>query len=189
LNEAATLIKSLDPQKRPVAVCNGDTLYLDKCAQLAPAIDVYGANSYRGEQGFGTLWQDVADVYSRPVLVTEYGCSAFKRGAEREQAEAGQARYHRGNWKDIESNLAGAGVGNALGGVVFEWTDEWWKGGGMTDPSKHDETPQFGAPFLDAWSYEEWLGVASQGNGGDSPFLRQLRPAYYEYKKMWNEEG
>jgi beta-glucuronidase len=187
VNEAARLIKSLDPQKRPVAVCNGDTLFLDKCAAKVPDVDVYGANAYRGEQGFGTLWQDVADVYGKPVLVTEYGCSAFKRGGETQQMEEGQAKYHRGNWKDIESNLSGSGAGNALGGVVFEWTDEWWKAGVKTDPSKHDEAPQFGAPFLDAWSYEEWLGVASQGDGKESPSLRQLRPVYYEYRKMWKK--
>ncbi|MHB9155079.1 MAG: glycoside hydrolase family 2 TIM barrel-domain containing protein [Endomicrobiales bacterium] len=186
VNEAARLIKSLDPQKRPVAVCNGDLLFLDKCAGRAPDVDVFGANAYRGEQGFGTLWQDVADVYGKPVLITEFGCSAFKQGGVPEESEQGQARYHRGNWRDIESNLAGAGAGNALGGVVFEWTDEWWKAGPDSDPSKHDEAPQFGAPFLDEWSYEEWLGIASQGNATDSPFQRQLRPVYYEYQKMWN---
>jgi hypothetical protein len=47
--------------------------------------------------------------------------------------------------------------------------------------------PQFGAPFLDGWSYEEWLGVAGQGDGSDSPFLRQLRPAYSVYQRLWKK--
>jgi hypothetical protein len=53
-------------------------------------------------------------------------------------------------------------------------------------PQNHDAVPQFGFPFLDGWSYEEWYGVAAQGNGETSPFCRQLRPAYYTLQKMWN---
>ena len=186
-NKAARLIKELDPQQRPVAICNGDTLFLDKCAANAPDIDVFGANAYRGDQGFGSLWQDVKDVYDRPVLVTEYGCSAYHKTWTTSRCEAAQATYLRGNWIDMESNFAGSGVGNALGGILFEWSDEWWKAGPPPefDPARQDTVGQFGAPFLDGWSYEEWLGVVSQGDGKNSPFLRQLRPAYFEYKKMW----
>jgi beta-glucuronidase len=189
VNEAAQLIKSLDPQQRPVAVSNGDVLFLDICAQCAPAVDVFGANAYRGEQGFGSLWKDVADVYGRPVMVTEYGCSAYGQNMDARVADEGQARYIRGNWRDIEDNIAGAGTGNALGGILFEWSDEWWKAGRPPefDPSVQDKVGQFGAPFLDGWSYEEWLGITSQGDGSQSPFLRQLRPAYYELKKHWSK--
>ncbi|UCC94720.1 MAG: hypothetical protein JSW40_07880, partial [Candidatus Omnitrophota bacterium] len=47
VNEAARLIKSLDPQKRPVAIASGDTLYLDIFAQHCPDVDIFGANMYR----------------------------------------------------------------------------------------------------------------------------------------------
>jgi beta-glucuronidase len=189
VNEAAKLIKSLDPQKRPVAICNGDTLYLDICAKQAPEIDIFGANAYRGKIGFGSLWQDVSDVFDRPAVITEYGCSAYAKGWSQTRAEEGQAEYHRGNWLNIEENFAGSGAGNALGGIVFEWTDEWWKAGPPPefDPAVHDTTPQSGMPFLDGWGYEEWMGITSQGDGKLSPFLRQLRPAYFMYKKLWSK--
>ncbi len=189
VNEAAKLIKSLDPLHRPVAVCSGDVLYLDICAAHAPEIDIFGANAYRGKEGFGALWQDVSDVFDRPVIITEYGCSAYHHLWNQQRAEDGQEEYHRGNWMDIENNTAGHGVGNALGGVAFEWVDEWWKAGPPPefDPSKQDTTSQFGAPFLDGYSYEEWLGICSQGNGTNSPLMRQLRPTYFTYKKLWNK--
>lgn len=209
VNEAAKLIKSLDPLQRPVAICNGDILYLDKFAEFAPDVDIFGVNAYRGEQGFGSLWQDVLDTAGRPVIVTEYGCSAYNPAWDQKKTEEAQAKYLRGNWMNIENNFAGHGAGNALGGILFEWTDEWWKANSdlplriqqqkkewyekksiiykNLKPDAHDIVPQFGAPFLDGWSYEEWLGITSQGDGSDSPFMRQLRPAYFEYKKMWKK--
>lgn len=211
VNEAAKLIKSLDPLQRPVAVCNGDALFLDICAKNALALDIFGVNCYRGAEGFGTLWEDVAETFDRAVVVTEYGCSAFHELWSPERAEQGQAEYHRGNWEDIELNISGSGYGNAIGGVCFEWTDEWWKANSdLPDrikmqkmnwylkreknyhnlkPDTHDAVPQFGAPFLDGWSYEEWLGITSLGDGTDSPFMRQLRPAYFVYKELWNKKA
>jgi beta-glucuronidase len=57
----------------------------------------------------------------------------------------------------------------------------------MYDPARQNKLGQFGAPFLDGWSYEEWLGITSQGSGKNSPFERQLRKAYFEYKKAWDK--
>ena len=55
-------------------------------------------------------------------------------------------------------------------------------------PYNQDQVPQFGLPFLDGWSYEEWFGIASLGNGKNSAFTRQLRPAYYTMKSLWNKK-
>jgi hypothetical protein len=190
LNRAALYIKSLDPN-HPVALCNGDVLFLDKAAQYAPDVDIYGANAYRGEHGFGdSFWQDIADIWKKPAFITEYGCPAYHHRRSVAEGERLQAEYHRGNWMDIERNTAGgAGAGNALGGSAFEWVDEWWKAGPppQYDPSIQDITGQFGGPFPDGWSYEEWYGLTSQGDGRHSPFMRQLRKAYFLYKdELWN---
>jgi len=73
-------------------------------------------------------------------------------------------------------------IGNALGGVVFEWLDEWWK---AYEPAIHDEKGLWAGPFPDGFMHEEWLGVSGQGDGKQSPFLRQLRKVYYMYQKKW----
>ena len=181
-SEVAARIKSLDPE-HPVAICSGDVLYLDKFGKNAPDIDIFGANAYRGDYGFGFLWRQVKEEADRPAFITEFGCPAY---AENKSADAGeflQAEYHRGAWEDIESNMGlHSGAGNALGGIVFEWLDEWWKG---YEPSIHDSKGFWVGPFPDGTMHEEWLGVCGQGDGKLSPFLRQLRKVYYMYKKAW----
>ncbi len=93
--------------------------------------------------------------------------------------------YLKENWKDIEHNSAGhRGVGNSIGGILFEWVDEWWK---AYEPGLHDSTRNWSGPFPDGWNYEEWLGVASQGDGKSSPYLRQLKKTYFLYQEIWKE--
>lgn len=208
LEKAAQMVKEIDPS-RPVAFANGDFLHLDVMAEYAPSIDVIGANAYRGEQGFGRhFFMDVRDFTGRPIIVTEFGCSAIAGGYSELESQMYQAMYLVNNWEDMMAHRAGFGVGNALGGVLFEFIDEWWKansdlppavqkrmGAWYTErsakykdlqPENHDAVPQFGFPFLDGWSYEEWYGLVSQGSGEDSPYSRFLRPSYYAIKNIWN---
>lgn len=183
VNEVAKAIKKIDPN-HPVAVCNGDTLFLDIFAQHAPDVDIYGANVYRGDYGFGSFWDQVHDATDKPAFITEYGAPAYTPHMTKEEGEEAQSQYHRGNWLDIEENRGGYenGVGNALGGVVFEWLDEWWKN---YEPSKHDKKSDVIGPFPGGYYYEEWFGINTQGDGKSSPYLRQPRKAYFTYQEMW----
>ncbi len=185
VNEVAKWIKSVD-KDHPVAIGNGDTLYLDIFARLAPNVDIFGANIYRGDYGFGSFWDQVAQATGKPAFVTEYGAPAYAKHLTTEEAEMAQADYHLGNWLDIYDNTAGheEGVGNALGGVVFEWLDEWWKN---YDPFRHDRKSDAVGPFPGGYYFEEWFGIVGQGNGTHSPFLRHLRKSYYIYKELWNQ--
>ncbi|MBN3038630.1 MAG: hypothetical protein JW869_04345 [Candidatus Omnitrophica bacterium] len=183
VNEAAKMVKELDPT-RPVAICNGDVLYLDIFAQECSAVDIYGTNAYRGKEGFGNYWQDVKLVADKAAIITEFGCGAYWEGKPLEKGEEAQAEYHRGSWEDIQYNMAGYGEGNALGGIVFEYVDEWWK---AYEPSKHDWKGQFKGPFPDGFMHEEWLGICGQGDGSDSPLLRTLRRGYYTYQDLWTK--
>ncbi len=182
VNEAAKLIHQLDPE-HPVAICNGDVLFLDIFAQECEDVDVFACNVYRGDYGFGSLWEDARDFVDKPLFISEYGCPAYIGEKSQEVAEEKQAEYHKGCWEDIKRNSAFSdGAGNSLGGIIFEWLDEWWK---SYNPLEHNTNRNFAGPFPDGWMYEEWLGICSQGDGSQSPYLRQLRKAYKLYQEMW----
>ncbi|MBI5874075.1 MAG: hypothetical protein HZB36_08095 [Candidatus Omnitrophica bacterium] len=184
VNEAAKLIKSLDPE-HPVAIANGDTVFLDRFAKYATDVDMFGANVYRGDSGFGSYWASVKLFTDKPVFVTEYGAPAYVYCSLEQKAQEAQAEYLGSCWEDIEDNAAfGTGSGNAVGGILFEWCDEWWKG---YEPSIHDTKGLWVGPFADGFMHEEWLGVTGQGDGALSPFLRQLRKSYYVYQKLWRK--
>ncbi|MBI3319790.1 MAG: hypothetical protein HYZ89_04305, partial [Candidatus Omnitrophica bacterium] len=188
LNELAEWIHQEDPN-HPVAIANGEWIFLDLLARRAPAIDVFGANLYRGSHGFGrSFFSAVRQWLDKPVFVSEFGCPAYQANQPPEVGELGQALYHFGNWVDLEDNMAGRGVGNAVGGVVFEWVDEWWKAGQPPrfSSSVQETTANWSGPFPDGKMYEEWLGIVSKGDGRLSPYLRQLRKAYAMYQQLWN---
>jgi len=190
-NEVAKIIKSIDPE-HPVAICSGDILFLDKFGKCTPDIDIFGTNAYRGDYGFGAFWKQVKEEAGKPAFITEFGCPAYAEGKNTDESEELQAQYHLGSWEDIQNNMAfspgsgnafgGYSSGNALGGVVFEWLDEWWK---AYEPAIHDSKGLWAGPFPDGYMHEEWLGMSGQGDGKLSPFLRQLRKSYHMYQKKW----
>jgi len=184
VNEVAKMIKSIDPN-HPVAICNGDILFLDKFGKYDPDVDAFGANVYRGDYGFGSFWEDVADLTGKPAFITEYGAPAWGGvSMNQSQAQQAQADYHKGNWLDILYNSAGYedGSGNSVGGMAFEWLDEWWKD---YSPSIHDTKADAVGPFPGGYYFEEWFGIFGQGDGSQSPYLREPRKVYYTYKELW----
>ena len=183
-NEAAKLIKSLDPQNRPVGIASGDTLHLEVFAEHCPDIDVFGTNCYRGKQGFLDLWDEVKRIADRAVMITEYGAPSFAEGYTLQEGEDYQAEYFTNCWNDVHYNSSGYGAGVAVGGFTFEWLDEWWK---AYEPSCHDAARLSAGPFLSGYYREEWFGIVGQGDGSDSPFLRQPKAAYYTFKELWND--
>ncbi len=184
LNEAAALIHKLDPD-HPVGVGNMGLNLLDVYAQKAPELDFIGINEYAGKEGFGALWEAAKAIFDRPVLIVEFGCDAYRTG--RGVDEEAQAEYHRNNWQDIVFNRTGKpGTGTSIGGIVFEWLDEWWKDTSVKDRDGiHDTDPTIEMAFPDGWSQEEWLGIAGQGEGRSSPFLREPRKTYDIYRQLW----
>jgi hypothetical protein len=188
INSLARMIHSLD-STRPVAICNGDLDFLDLISAECGDVDVLAVNAYRGKNGMGeSFWSSIRDIWKKPVLVSEFGCPAYNGEQSAEDAQNTQAAYLLSNWKDIERHSAGSKTGNAIGGVLFEFVDEWWKAGPSYEAAVQDKTPQTKGPFHGGWIYEEWLGLTTQGSGESSPFLRQLRPSYLAFKSgPWSQ--
>ncbi len=184
INEVAEMIHKIDGN-HPVAIGNIELGLIDYYKQYAPAIDILGVNSYRGVGGFGSLFIDVKKRLDKPVLITEYGCDAYWEGKGPDEDK--QLKYLQGNLRDLIYNMPGGpGVGNEIGGVIFEYLDEWWKAPGY--PADYHVTVNQGTfPFPDGYDHEEWLGIVGQGDGKNSPFERHLRKSYYYFKDILNQ--
>jgi len=184
INELASMIHDLDPN-HPVAVGNLELGLIDDYKKYAPAIDILGVNSYRGMEGFGALFVDAQRRLDLPVLITEYGCDAYAEGKGPDEDR--QLKYLKGNLRDIIYNKPGGpGVGNVIGGMIFEYLDEWWKA--PHDPEDQQSTlHQEMGQSPDGYLHEEWYGIAGQGQGKNSPFQRHLRKAYYYFKDILNQ--
>lgn len=189
LNEVCAMVHAMDPN-HPIGVGNLLVGLVEYYGKFAPEIDFIGINSYISEDGFGAMWQKVAQTMNRPVVITEFGCDAYYTGKGPD--EQMQSRWLLKNWQDIVDNRIGnSGVGNAIGGFVFQWVDEWWKDtlNYFENPTDQQSTRAvFPMPFPDGYAQEEWFGIFSQGKGTCSPFLRVPRKAYYDLKALWLKE-
>ena len=189
MNDAAKAIKAIDGS-RPVAICNGDLLFLDIIAQECTDVDVYGTNMYRGIS-FGDTFDRVKNEYGKPVLFTEFGSDAFNALSNKEDQKA-QATYMVGQWKEIYANAAGLGkAGNSIGGCTFQFSDGWWKYGQTDNLEVHDNNAswsnggyQFDYKPGQNNMNEEWFGICAKGPN-DARGLYDLYPraAYYALKQ------
>ncbi|PIX09444.1 MAG: glycosidase [Flavobacteriaceae bacterium CG_4_8_14_3_um_filter_34_10] len=188
-NEAAIAMKQIST-KHPIAICNGDLLFMDLLAKECPDIDVLGTNMYRGIS-FGDAFQRVKDEYNKPILFTEFGADAFN-AIENQEDQYSQAYYMKGNWKEIYENAAGLGkTGNSIGGFTFQFSDGWWKFGQTKNLDVHDTNASWSnggyqRDFIEGENNmnEEWFGIAAKGQT-NARGLYDLYPraAYYTLKE------
>ena len=191
MNKAAIKIKALD-SAHPVALCNGDLLFIDIIAEECKDIDIYGVNAYRGVS-FGDMFQVVKSKLNKPLMFTEFGADAFNTKSNEEDQES-QAFYMLGNWKEIYENAAGVGkAGNSIGGFTFQFSDGWWKYGfdDRKNADLHDNNASWenGGYQKDLTPgennmNEEWFGICAKGQT-DERGLYTLYPraAYYALKE------
>ena len=189
MNDAAIAIKGIDGS-HPVAICNGDLLFMDIIAQECQDVDIYGTNMYRGIS-FGDTFERVKNEYGKPVMFTEFGSDSFNALSNKEDQKA-QATYMVGQWEEIYANAAGLGkAGNSIGGCTFQFSDGWWKFGQTDNLEVHDNNAswsnggyQFDYKPGQNNMNEEWFGICAKGPN-DARGLYELYPraAYYALKE------
>lgn len=189
-NKAALSIKAIDTNHL-VALCNGDTQFIDIIAKECKDVDVFGANMYRGIN-FTNAFEEIKTKLNKPVLLTEFGSDAFNAKTGKEDQMA-QAEYLLNNWKDIYQNAAGMGkAGNALGGFTFQFSDGWWKYSLTSNLDIHDTNASWSNGGY-SFDYEkgennmneEWFGICAKGKPEDNGlYTLYPRAAYYTLKEV-----
>ena len=180
LNEAAKIVKTIDPS-RPVAMCNGDLVFLDIIVEECKDIDIFGVNSYRGDS-FDTLFQVVKEKYGKPLMFTEFGSDAYN-SVTMQEAQREQAAILLNNWEEIYLNAAGQGLsGNCIGGFTFQFSDGWWKSDQEKNLDIHDTHASWANggykfDFIKGKKNmnEEWFGICAKGMPNDKG-LYELYP-------------
>lgn len=189
MNDAAIKMKSISTT-RPVAICNGDVLFIDIVAEECKDVDIYGTNMYRGAS-FGDAFKVIKEKLNKPVMLTEFGADAFN-AIENQEDQHSQAYYMVENWKDIYSNASGLDkADNAIGGFTFQFSDGWWKFGQTKNLDVHDNNASWAnggysrdlAPGENNMN-EEWFGICAKGpTNSRGLYTLYPRAAYYALKE------
>lgn len=156
---------------------------------LVPGLDVWGVNAYRGKS-FGSLFTDYTGVSTKPLLITEYGIDVYDQARGNEYEALGipyQAEYAQSLWNQINAN------GNVcIGGVLREYTDEWWLGKYSSDTgcpdlasSIHSRCGFANGNQPDGYTNEEWWGIMRTVDNGTGPDLLEPRATFYTLKSLW----
>jgi len=204
VNQVAGAAKAADPN-HPVMVvdaecpqCNGGSgIYINagSVARSAddasmPNLDIWGINVYRGP-GFYGLFDVLLGSTSKPILVTEFGKDAYRDATGQEDQDIQDASL-RSQWLEIANHLSANDANKALsGGVIFQWSDEWWKGSG-TSCQTQDASSLFSraTDTTDPIYNEEWLGLTSvrpiDAISNPSGTSRTLRKSYTSMQSFWN---
>ncbi|MEZ5278804.1 MAG: hypothetical protein R3F07_20655 [Opitutaceae bacterium] len=142
-------------------------------------IDFWCIQVYRGTT-FGTFFDQYAAVSEKPLIITEFGIDAYdaKAGAPYPDNGAFVGEAVAKLWRELEDRST-----IAAGGCVFEYGDEWWKGG---NPFSHD-TGGFNLGGLpDGVANEEWWGIfAISQTAGGGPNTLTPRATYAALQSLW----
>ncbi|HSG29662.1 MAG TPA: hypothetical protein VLA34_14365, partial [Candidatus Krumholzibacterium sp.] len=160
-------------------------------ARECPNIDILGTNVYRGISA-RDLFDRVRLELGVPVMFTEFGADAWNAKELREDQYA-QARYLHGQWREIYEMSYGKGkAGNAIGGMIFQWTDGWWKYQQDSELEVHNTNASWPNGGYDDFvegennMNEEWWGITAKGPA-DAKGLYHVYPraAYYVLQKAF----
>lgn len=193
VNEVAKEIHKIDPY-HPVVLANAELTDIEIAGQVTPDVDILGCSIYRGKS-FGSFFREVARKFNKPVIMTEFGCDRYNSFLNNEDQDS-QAEFIDAEWKEVEKNtFKASGIGNCLGGFIFEWSDEWWKfrEEDELEWSVHNVTPSWsnGAYYFDIKApqnlniNEEWWGICSLEKHRYGLDERKPTKAYFILKELW----
>lgn len=168
-------IRAIDDQL-PLAINYGEIP--SKETEQSLDADLWGLNIYRSD-GFHNLFTQWKSVSDKPMYIGEYGADAIdnRNGAGR-YAPQDQAYAVETLTKQIIAQYASQGRGQALGGALFEFSDEWWKdGSGLASEQDIGGIAPGGGPYPDLEFNEEWWGIVD--------IDRVPREAYHSMKRIY----
>lgn len=147
-----------------------------------PELDVWLVNLYPFLDGMSApymqeFFDDYESASTKPLLISEYGVDAFDNGAGSVDEET-QSDYVMMLYDNIDTEPI------CSGGFIFEYSDEWWKGG---SPLSHDGGGYSTNAQPDGYANEEWWGmmeVSTDPYGGVD--IMEPRQVYYDLQAEWN---
>lgn len=193
VNSLAEQIHKID-HEHPVALGNGELVGLEFASKFCPDIDFIACIIYRGKT-FGSLFRSLKTTFDKPICISEFGADAYDAYLKKEDQNM-QAFFLEALWRQIYDNLANRkeGAGNCIGGMIFEWTDEWWKHNEGDAQSRlvHDTESNWsnGAYYFDIKANknmnEEWFGIVALSEEQESGLNKRIpRKAYYVIREFW----
>ncbi len=195
VNELAGEIKRID-SRHLVALGNGEATLLDIASPICKNIDVLALIVYRGKR-FGNFFNNVRNIFDKPVVLSEFGADSYNAYKNKEDQNM-QVVFLESQWKDLYKNTVFSGnkKGNCLGGIVFEWTDEWWKHneGYSPDWNIHNTEAGWsnGSYYLDIRApdnlnmNEEWFGLVALSEERKNNLNKRLpKKSYFAFQKLW----
>jgi hypothetical protein len=195
VDKLAKEIKKID-KLHPVGLGNGETSFLDVASQVCKNVDFLALIIYRGKR-FGNIFNTVRNLFDRAVLVSEFGCDSYDAYKDQEDQEV-QAKFLLSQWQDLYRNTVFSGnqEGNCIGGIIFEWTDEWWKHneGLSSDWKVHNTEAGWsnGSYYFDIRAKnnlnmnEEWFGLVSIKEEKENGINKRIpKKSYYVLKEYF----
>jgi len=170
LKDAAREVRSVD-STRPIATVFGSLPEGKMVELLDDDIDIWGINQYE-KLSFGPLFDNWAKLpTSKPMFLSEYGADAFN-SLKGKPDELAQAVATKSLTKEIIDATSQRPDGVCVGGLIFEFADEWWKSGQL---DVHDAVGNrdnaFGNVYPDRTFNEEWFGLV-HSDGTQRPAFR-----------------
>lgn len=168
----------------PVCISNGDVTNIGDPSMKADDaslryVDLWASNIYK--LNLSSALGQFRTATTKPLVITEFGIDALDDRIK-QQYEGVQLLVDSLNWTQIK-----AAEDVCIGGTVFEFTDEWWKGG---DPLSHDYGGYTTNQHPDGYSNEEWWGLVAITPDVNGDGMDEWRPrsAFRMFQRAWQTE-